>query len=162
MSLTCALLPSPTTIWHPPVNKIVFVKAVEYKEFWNSVRVHEWREPCWEDRPQPCRWLNHCPSYRQENNYEDVAIAPVGFSSVTSTTCHETWEESFPPVHWMTGTQAWVLVVDSEVTCELAPASLGQMSQHGFRWPSIDKTVLVEVQESSGEVSAYHWMHLRG
>lgn len=133
MYLTCALPPQQQIGINPWI-QLSLRKPWDIKMLWNSGIAHGWEEPLWEDRPQSGSWLTkHGPSYRPGNNYEDVAVAPFGFSSVTSTICHETQEESSPPEHWITDIQNLVLVVDPKVVYELAPAPLGQMNQHWLR-----------------------------
>lgn len=78
----------------------------------------------------------------------------------SSTICQGAQEEPCPPMHQVIGIQTLVLAVGPAVACELAPAplshSLGNPGEHCFRQSSIDERTSVEVQVSSGEVSAHY------
>lgn len=116
------------------MDKIAFVNLWEIKRLWNSGIVQEWGKPFWEDRSQPESWIiNHSPSCRPGNNYEDVAVDPFGFGFVTSTTCHETQEKSFPQVHWVKAYRPQSCLWTLKLTYELAPATLGQMNHPWMR-----------------------------
>ena len=136
--------PAITIIWHLFKDKNALWELWHPgKKLWNPSVSQDTGEPFWEDRPTARQLTHHLWSqlqkWQQLHTPGDLATAPSGFGSVTSTICQGTQEDSHPPVHQVIELETSIWAMDPEVAHEVAPAPLGHYCWF-TKWPQYSES----------------------